>query len=175
MQTEPVSETLAYLNQWTRLSARKNYTMTFINYTFLILVLLKLFAGKPFCFRCLDVSPDKQNVKDKLNVIESTRWFKYDRDCLCVNKMWSVLVIFEPHFIYITLNKGENSWTQWGVDIKACLELGFTVAFLFCQPQFINLFGLFPSNPKFAGCFTNVVDKAMSAQLKYFMIVLRRY
>jgi hypothetical protein len=27
---------------------------------------------------------------------ESTRWFKYDRDCLCVNKPQFVPVIFEP-------------------------------------------------------------------------------
>jgi len=27
---------------------------------------------------------------------DNTRWFKYDRDCLCVNLATSVLVIFEP-------------------------------------------------------------------------------
>ena len=29
-----------------------------------------------------------------------TRWFKYDRDCLCVNLATSVPVIFEPPCIY---------------------------------------------------------------------------
>jgi hypothetical protein len=30
------------------------------------------------------------------NVYAYTRWFKYDRDCLCVNKSQFVPVIFEP-------------------------------------------------------------------------------
>jgi len=35
---------------------------------------------------------------------KTTRWFKYDRDCLCVNLATSVLVIFEPPCIYYLLN-----------------------------------------------------------------------
>jgi hypothetical protein len=33
-----------------------------------------------------------------------TRWFKYDRDDLCVNKSQFVPVIFEPPCTYIQLN-----------------------------------------------------------------------
>jgi hypothetical protein len=35
-------------------------------------------------------------VKEILSVYINTRWFKYDRDDLCVNKSQSVPVIFEP-------------------------------------------------------------------------------
>jgi hypothetical protein len=34
---------------------------------------------------------------------ESTRWFKYDRDYLCVNKSQFVLVIFEPRCMSVIL------------------------------------------------------------------------
>ena len=32
---------------------------------------------------------------------QNTRWFKNDRDYLCVNKSQFVPVIFEPHCIYV--------------------------------------------------------------------------
>ena len=36
-------------------------------------------------------------IPETLNITgQSTRWFKYDRDCLCVNLATSVPVIFEP-------------------------------------------------------------------------------
>ena len=38
-----------------------------------------------------------------LNAPEDTRWFKYDRDYLCVNKSQFVPVIFEPPCIYLHL------------------------------------------------------------------------
>ena len=36
--------------------------------------------------------------REGLNILNfrNTRWFKYDRDCLCVNKSQFVPVIFEP-------------------------------------------------------------------------------
>jgi hypothetical protein len=34
------------------------------------------------------------------NIFPYTRWFKYDRDDLCVNKSQFVPVIFEPPCIY---------------------------------------------------------------------------
>jgi hypothetical protein len=37
---------------------------------------------------------------------ESTRWFKYDRDDLCVNKSQFVPVIFEPPCIIGNLKQG---------------------------------------------------------------------
>jgi hypothetical protein len=36
--------------------------------------------------------------------IQSTRWFKYDRDYLCVNKSQFVPVIFEPPCIQLKKN-----------------------------------------------------------------------
>ena len=38
-----------------------------------------------------------------------TRWFKYDWDCLCVNKSQFVPVIFEPPCTYVTLRHIQNS------------------------------------------------------------------
>jgi len=35
----------------------------------------------------------------------NTRWFKYDRDCLCVNLATSVPVIFEPPCIVIEVTR----------------------------------------------------------------------
>jgi hypothetical protein len=40
-----------------------------------------------------------------------TRWFKYDRDCLCVNKSQLVPVIFEPTCIYTNFGY-EGLWKQ---------------------------------------------------------------
>jgi hypothetical protein len=34
-------------------------------------------------------------------LVHTTRWFKYDRDYLCVNKSQFVPVIFEPPCIYV--------------------------------------------------------------------------
>jgi len=35
-------------------------------------------------------------MEERQNTLVSTRWFKHDRDCLCVNLAKSVPVIFEP-------------------------------------------------------------------------------
>jgi hypothetical protein len=37
--------------------------------------------------------------------MDTTRWFKYDRDYLCVNTSQFVPVIFEPHCRYLRLGK----------------------------------------------------------------------
>jgi hypothetical protein len=42
---------------------------------------------------------------------DNTRWFKYDRDYLCVNKSQFVPVIFEPPCIQIDLR--EFKWGAW--------------------------------------------------------------
>jgi hypothetical protein len=44
----------------------------------------------------------------------SARWFKYERDELCVNKLQFVPVIFEPPCT--SLAKHERTWT-WGVKV----------------------------------------------------------
>jgi hypothetical protein len=43
-------------------------------------------------------SPSPKNPRSTLNteVVAYTRWFKFDRDYLCVNKSQFVPVIFEP-------------------------------------------------------------------------------
>jgi hypothetical protein len=46
-----------------------------------------------------------------------TRWFKYDRDDLCVNKSQFVPVIFEPPFIILTgRNSSVGIATRYGLD-----------------------------------------------------------
>jgi hypothetical protein len=42
------------------------------------------------------VTFNSSTVHIKINFMTYTRWFKYDRDDLCVNKSQVVLVIFEP-------------------------------------------------------------------------------
>jgi hypothetical protein len=66
-------------------------------------------------------------LKTKNSHMQNTRWFKYDRDYLCVNKSQFVPVIFEPPCINPTiLNAGDwaalppegVSSTHWaGMDI----------------------------------------------------------
>jgi hypothetical protein len=50
-----------------------------------------------------------------------TRWFKYDRDYLCVNKSQFVLVIFEPPCMYI--NFGSES-----LLVEVILQVRFNVS-----------------------------------------------
>jgi hypothetical protein len=48
--------------------------------------------------------------------LHNTRWFKYDRDCFCVNKSQFVPDIFEPFCTYHTAVIGRFFWTlqtQW--------------------------------------------------------------
>jgi hypothetical protein len=50
-------------------------------------------------------------------VFENTRWFKYDRDYLCVNKSQFVPVIFEPP---CTLGETRQLWVR--SHIKTCKQ-----------------------------------------------------
>jgi hypothetical protein len=47
-----------------------------------------------------------------INRLVNTRWFKYDRDYLCVNKSQFVPVIFEPpcKFSLSQLSDGSDIW-----------------------------------------------------------------
>jgi hypothetical protein len=44
---------------------------------------------------------EEEEEEGKSSSYFNTRWFKYDRDYLCVNKSQFVPVIFEPPCIYI--------------------------------------------------------------------------
>jgi hypothetical protein len=58
----------------------------------------------------------------------NTRWFKYDRDYLCVKKSQFVPVIFEPPYIMLVIQKKpRDGWTyrKTGTD-KVFIHIWFT-------------------------------------------------
>jgi hypothetical protein len=59
-------------------------------------------------FRCVFRSVNARRMYRK----ECTRWFKYDRDYLCVNKSQFVPVIFEPPCTLVGTKKKTNCYNQ---------------------------------------------------------------
>ena len=57
-----------------------------------------------------------ENYMSCARQVESTRWFKYDRDWLCVNKSRFVPVIFEPPCI-----------STWKAEWSFCYDIKMTV------------------------------------------------
>ena len=54
---------------------------------------------------CLSLFLSHSQYVSTLTILTATtRWFKYDRDYLCVNKSQFFPVIFEPPYIYRHLN-----------------------------------------------------------------------
>jgi hypothetical protein len=54
--------------------------------------------------------------------VSSTRWFKYDRDDLCVNKSQFVPVIFEPHLIQRKLRNNNITSSTKGPKVAQLAE-----------------------------------------------------
>jgi hypothetical protein len=63
---------------------------------------------------------------ENFDFIQYTRWFKYDRDYLYINKSQFVPVIFEPPFIYLACCERINIEIYTGI----CVGL-FTKCLLF--------------------------------------------
>jgi hypothetical protein len=68
----------------------------------------------------------------------STRWFKYDRDYLCVNKSQFVPVIFEPPCIIldvVTLTILDDEYKLWG--FSSWYRLYFFVTSFLSDPDIL--------------------------------------
>jgi hypothetical protein len=65
-----------------------------------------------------------------------TRWFKYDRDYLCVNKSQFGPVIFEPRCIYTFFCEGEVVGGREG----ACLYMSVYFQTKICSSQYTQKF-----------------------------------
>jgi hypothetical protein len=50
----------------------------------------------------------KSKQKQEIDLLECTRWFKYDRDDLCVNKSQFVPVIFEPPCTWCSMKQKQT-------------------------------------------------------------------
>ena len=50
--------------------------------------------------------------------LKHTRWFKYDRDCLCVNKPVTVPVIFEPPCTWRRTTVGRTPLDEWSARCR---------------------------------------------------------
>jgi hypothetical protein len=74
----------------------------------------------------------KQTINSKKLFDSNTRWFKYDRDDLCVNKSQFVPVIFEPPCTFIPINS-RNMYRQ---DRIACM----INIFKYKYPKILNIF-----------------------------------
>jgi hypothetical protein len=55
------------------------------------------------CYKSTALLHRSTHTHTNIHAYIHKRWFKYDRDYLCVNKSQFVPVIFEPHCIYISL------------------------------------------------------------------------
>ena len=55
--------------------------------------------------------PVRAPTSNLLKIYLNTRWFKYDRDYLCVNKPVIVPVIFEPPCIILPSMSGSSEWS----------------------------------------------------------------
>jgi hypothetical protein len=61
-----------------------------------------------------EVTGERRRLHNKelyaLPCIRNTRWFKYDPDCLCVNKSQFVPVIFEPPCTILVIKSRRLRW-----------------------------------------------------------------
>ena len=65
--------------------------------------------GVPPQHQC-DILPKFHHLKNYCH--DNKRWFKYDRDYLCINKPQSVPVIFEPPCTNISAIDADSVWVS---------------------------------------------------------------